>query len=123
MTAPAGPGGVAIQGIVLVAENFAEQVAFFRDQIGLHLASDWGDAVRFVGSNGVELTIFATSHDQASLDRLAPARHGLSHLEFGVGAAERAHLEEELRRTGRATGRSDFLDTDGQLFHFVTKGA
>ncbi len=123
MKDPDDRGGVVIQGIVIVAENFSEQVAFYRDEIGLQMASDWGDAVRFVGSNGVELTIFAASHDQPSLDRLEPCRHGLSHFEFGVNATERTELEQRLRNSGRESERSNFLDPDGQLFHFVEKGS
>ncbi len=110
---------VALTGIVLVAENFSEQVAFYRDTLGLQQTDDWGDAVRFRASNGVELTLFASTHDPNSLDRLSPLRHGLSHLEFGVNADTRAELESRLDGDGRASNRGNYLDPDGQLFHFV----
>lgn len=108
---------VEITGIVLVAENFEEQVAFYRDRIGLDLVDDWGDAMRLRAANGVELTIFAASHDAPSLHRLSPVTHGLSHMELGVARSVRAQLEESL--DDRRLKPGSFLDPDGQLFHFT----
>lgn len=110
---------IAIVGVVIVAERFDEQVAFYRDELGLKLTDDWGDAVRFRSSNGVELTIFAATHDRRSMERLAPAKHGLSHLEFAVNRDRRPALEAQLRSAQREAHSSNFLDADGQLFHFV----
>ncbi len=111
---------VTIDGIVLVASNFAEQVSFYRDEVGLALVDDWGDAVRFQASNGVSLTLFARGHDVRSNQRLDPAAHGLSHLEFGASRQRRAGLEARLLNAGRQSHRDNFIDADGQLLHFVT---
>lgn len=112
-------GGVAIHGIVLVTERYAEQVSFYRDELGLEMVDDWGDAARFRSSNGIELTLFARSHDRRSLERLAPATHGLSHLEFSASSEVRRDLEGRLQSSGRVSHGANYLDADGQLFHFV----
>lgn len=114
-----GDGAVSIFGIAIVADRFEEQVAFYRDELGLVEVANWGDAVRLKAANGVELTIFAATHDRRSMARLAPATKGLSHLEFGIQQPSRSAREEQLRADGRESHPGNFLDPDGQLFHFV----
>ncbi len=113
--------GATIAGIVLVADNFEEQVAFYRDVLGLTLTDHWGDVARFRAANAVELTLFAKSHDQASLDRIDPLQHGLSHFEFGVDDETASVLGQQLVALGQRSHGQNYLDRDGQLFHFVPK--
>ena len=111
--------GVSINGIVLVADDFEAQLGFYRDTIGLELVSHWGDAALLRSANGVTLALFATTHDPRSMERIAPLRHGLSHLEFGATSAVQAELGAALDAAGYGDEPGNYLDPDGQLFHFV----
>ena len=111
----------SIDGIAIVASDFEAQVAFYRDLVGLDVVDHWGDACRLRGANGVSLTIFASTHDERSMQRLHPAGHGLSHLEFGVSGSVRTIAEQRLRDAGQASYGDNFVDADGQLLHYVTR--
>lgn len=121
MTGPSGERGAvaAIHAVVLVAADFDGQRRFYGEVLGLEEAWGASDAVAFrVGTQ--LLTIFARTHDPASVRRLEGATHGLSHLEFAV----HGHLGEELRArlaSSRVPGTigDNFVDADGNLFHFV----
>lgn len=112
----------SLQGVVIVADHYREQVRYYRDLLGLDQVADWGDATRLSAANGIDLTIFARSHDARSCDRLVPRRHGLSHLEFGASPAEQKAIEDSLTANGSAAHGQNYLDADGQLLHFVQLG-
>lgn len=123
MADPSGERGVvaAIHAVVLVAADFEGQRRFYKEVLGFEEAWSASDAVAFrVGEQ--LLTLFARTHDAASVRRLEGASHGLSHLEFVV----HGHLSPELRARlapsrASSTFGENFVDADGNLFHFVER--
>lgn len=108
-----------IHGIVLIAENYSEQIAFYRDVLGLKLTTAYSDAAFFeIGSQ--VLAIFARGHHPEGDRALQGASHGLSHLEFSIPACDVAEMENRLRDSVAEPGRKHFKDADGTIFHFVT---
>jgi catechol 2,3-dioxygenase-like lactoylglutathione lyase family enzyme len=107
----------SLDAVVLISDKYKEQVAFYRDILGLKLVADYGDAVSFaIGDQ--KLTIFARSHHPEGTKRLNGARRGISHLEFGIGKNDIDAVMQRLKEAGAEVEDDNFEDADGNLFHF-----
>ena len=108
-----------LNAVVLIADDFVGQVAFYRDMMGFKVICSYTDAVFFeVGSQ--KLAVFARGHHPEGDHALRGASHGLSHLEFNIPASALAEMESRLRKAGAHAYRDNYQDADGNIFHFVS---
>jgi catechol-2,3-dioxygenase len=107
----------SLDAIVLIAKNYKKQVSFYRDTLGLEVVAEYGDAIFFsIGKQ--KLAIFAKTHHPEAVQRLDGARHGISHLEFGIKKQDVDAIFKRLTDAGAAAYDDNFEDADGNLFHF-----
>jgi catechol 2,3-dioxygenase-like lactoylglutathione lyase family enzyme len=116
-SAPAAPAPGAVRGlgaVVLIARDFARQVAFYRDVLALPL--EWqGDDAAIFRCGDQKLAVFAKAHHPQAVMRLGGASHGLSHLQLDIDPAQRAALAARLDAAGCRAYGENFEDADGNL--------
>ena len=108
----------SLAAIILITRDFAAQAAFYRDVLKLPVTGDYGDAL-FFRCGSQTLGLFDHSHHPAGTQRLEGAAKGVSHLEFGISADDRAELVSRLTAAGCHVRSENFEDADGNLFHFT----
>lgn len=106
--------------MVLIAAHYDLQVAFYRDQLGLHVRSSHHGATFFDCGDQV-LAVFARGHHPQGDKSLGMASHGISHLEFIISAGDAEVLSSRLIGAGMHAYEDVFHDADGNLFHFVIR--
>ncbi len=109
---------ISLDGVVVVTSHLEAQRHFYADVLGLPVRSEYGDAV-FFGGEGARLVLFSEGHHPEATRRLAPADHGIGHLEFGLPSAAVPAAQQRLLGAGHHAYREVFQDADGNLLHFV----
>ena len=113
----ASKGVLGLDAVVLIADDFAGQVRFYKDVLGLELLSSSSETA-FFRMGAQKLAIFSREHHPEGTRRLGGATHGISHLEFSLSESEMTAMANKLREAGFHTSRDLFQDADGNLFHF-----
>ncbi len=107
----------SLDAVVLIAAHFEEQISFYHDVLGLELVSQSAESAFFRCGQQM-IAIFSLNNHPEGTKRLGGADHGISHLEFGLPAAEKNTMYEKLTEAGSHAYGDNFEDADGNLFHF-----
>ena len=113
-------GVTGLHAVILIANDYKNQLEFYRDTLELEIAMEYEDAVFFKAGEQM-LAIFSNEHHAEGTKRLKGGEHGISHLEFNLDESEREAMYEKLRNKGAHAYGDSFEDADGNLFHFVFK--
>ncbi len=106
-----------LHGLVLITTRLEAQRTFYRDV--LRLPTQWSTADAHVFSvGGQALGLFAPSHHLDAAERLR-GDTGISHLEFSVHRRALPSLNQALQQAGAGLHPGNYLDADGNQFHFV----
>ncbi|PWU02036.1 MAG: glyoxalase/bleomycin resistance/dioxygenase family protein [Candidatus Melainabacteria bacterium] len=120
MTKKTMPKIRSLDAVILIADDFAKQRQFYKETMGLEVIEEYRDAVFFaIGKQ--KLAIFAKSHHPEGTERLGKAKHGISHLEFGIDKTDEKAAADTLKAAKAHVSGRDFEDADGNLFHFNFK--
>lgn len=111
------PEILGLDALILIANKYEDQCAFYEKVLGLPVATKGPDFVFYKVGEEV-LGIFARSHHPEGTRRLGGADHGISHFEFRIREKDRTEFTRRLEEARALVADENFCDSDGNLFHF-----